>query len=345
MRLVRRGDVTLWLSADAIDAWTPTPSGRRGRQAKYSDHAIETALTLRLIFSLPLRQAEGFLRSILGLMRVDLDAPDHTTLSRRSQHLDTEYPRVPANGPIHLIVDATGLSFVGEGEWAAVKRGGRGRRGWKKLHLGVDRSGIIVAHALTAATVDDATAGIGLIEAVDGKIRSVTADGAYDTIAIYEAATMRGARVEVPPLKSAVVSSGRRPQLRLRARTIRRVKQLGCREWKKASGYHRQARAEHAFFRYKSIIGLRLCARHSEAQETETLIACKALNRMTALGRPASYPIPRWNLRVGWSSRLWRLCTNAHQRPQPDNAVCIDRGGQRRSRAPYRARCAPSSVT
>ena len=86
--LVQRGDVTLWLSADAIDAWTPRPSGRRGGQRKFSDHAIETALTLRLVFGLPLRQAEGFLRSVLSMMRVDLDLPDHTTLSRRSQHLE-----------------------------------------------------------------------------------------------------------------------------------------------------------------------------------------------------------------------------------------------------------------
>ena len=119
--LVRRGDVTFWLSADAIDAWTPAPSGRRGAQRKFSDRAIETALTLQLVFGLPLRQAEGFLRSVLSLMRVDLDAPDHTTLSRRSQHLEVKFHRVPATGPIHLIVDATGLSIFGEGEWAAVK--------------------------------------------------------------------------------------------------------------------------------------------------------------------------------------------------------------------------------
>ena len=289
--LVQRGDVTLWLCADAIAAWTPTPTGRRGRQTKFSDHAIETALALRLVFTLPLRQAEGFLRSVLCLMRVDLEAPDHTTLSRRSQHLDVECPRVPASGPIHLIVDATGLSFVGEGEWAAVKHGGSGRRGWKKLHLGVERSGVIVAHALTEATVDDATTGVDLIEAVAEEVLSVTADGAYDTIAIYEAAAGRGARVVVPPLKTAALSSRRRPRSRLRDRTIREVKRLGRRQWKKASGYHRQARAENAFFRYKSIIGGRLRARHSKAQEIEASIACNILNRMTELGRPASFAI------------------------------------------------------
>ncbi len=162
--LVHRGDITLWLSADAIAAWTPVPTGRRGGQRKFSDHAIETA-------------------------------PDHTTLSRRSQHLDVRFHLVPADDPLHLIVDSTGLSIVGEGEWAAVKHGGRGTRGWKKLHVGVDGSGAIVAHVLTDGSADDATTALTLIDAVEGNLSRFTADGAYDTIAIYEAAGARGATV------------------------------------------------------------------------------------------------------------------------------------------------------
>ena len=119
--LVQRGDVTLWISENAVASWRPAPSGRRGDQRKFSDHAIETALTLRLVFRLPLRQAEGFLRSILSLMSIDLEAPDHTTLSRRSQSLNVDLHRVAGDQPIHLIVDSTGLSIVGEGEWAAAK--------------------------------------------------------------------------------------------------------------------------------------------------------------------------------------------------------------------------------
>ena len=288
--LVRRGDITLWLSADAVAAWTPAPSGRRDAQRKFSDHAIETALTLRLVFGLPLRQAEGFLRSALALMRADLDAPDHTARSRRSQRLEVDFHRVPATGPIHLFVDSTGLSIVGEGEWAAAKHGGRGRRGWKKLHLGVDGSGTIVAHTLTDGNTDDAPIGLALIETVDADISCVTADGAYDTVAIYEAADVRGATVVVPPTITPAVSR-RRPRSSLRDRTIRRVKQIGRRQWNKESGYHRQARVENAFFRYKSIIGDRLRARHPRAQAIEAAIACKILNRMTELGRPVSFAI------------------------------------------------------
>ena len=76
--LVRRGDVTVWLSSEAIAAWTPRRSGRRGGQRRYSDLAIETALTLRLLYHLPLRQAEGFLHALFGMMRLDLSAPDYT---------------------------------------------------------------------------------------------------------------------------------------------------------------------------------------------------------------------------------------------------------------------------
>ena len=206
LRFAQQRHLTLWLSADARDAWRPSPSGQPGGQQRFSDLAITTALTLRLVFRLPLRQAEGFVRSVLSLMDVDLEAPDHTTLSRRSRYLDVELHRGSAKGPMHLIVDSTGLSIVGEGEWAAAKHGGRGQRGWKKLHLGVDGSGVIVAQTLTDAMVDDATTGIAVIEALDADIARVTADAAYDTIAFYETATARGATVVVPPDKTARVS-------------------------------------------------------------------------------------------------------------------------------------------
>ena len=79
-----RGDITLWISQDAIDAWRPPQTGKRGAQPVYSDIAIQTALTLRLLFYLPLRQTEGFFRSVVKLMGLTLPCPDHTTLSRRN---------------------------------------------------------------------------------------------------------------------------------------------------------------------------------------------------------------------------------------------------------------------
>ena len=151
---------------------------------------------------------------------------------------------------------------------------------------------MILAHTLTEATVDDATTAVGLINAVDGDLVSVTADAAYDTVAAYETTGTRSATVVVPPARTANVS---RHGLRspARDRTITSVKKRGRRRWKKASGYHRQARVENAFFRYKSIIGDGLRARSSAGQGSEAVLGCEILNRMTDLGRPASCSIAR----------------------------------------------------
>ncbi|MFT7075895.1 MAG: hypothetical protein ACJA0P_001909, partial [Planctomycetota bacterium] len=204
--LVERGDVTLWIPPAAIQAWTARPSGRRGTPQKYTDLAIETALTLRLVFRLPLRQAEGFLRSLFDLMGLSLEAPDHTTVSRRSKGLDVKLVAIQSTKPIHLIIDSTGLSIVGEGEWAAAKHG---ERGWRKLHIGVDRAGMIRAQVLAGISGDDATTGIKVIKKTKGKLSSITGDAAYGTVAIYNQAGSRGARVVVPPARSASVTGGK----------------------------------------------------------------------------------------------------------------------------------------
>ena len=120
----------------------------------------------------------------------------------------------------------------------------------------------------------------------------VTADAAYDTVAVYETAGARGATVVIPPARTATVS-GHGPRSPARDRTITSVKTLGRRQWKQASGYHRQGRVENAFFRYKSIIGDGLRARSPAGQGSEAVLGCEILNRMTALGRPVSYRIGR----------------------------------------------------
>ncbi|MFT4543436.1 MAG: hypothetical protein ACI841_003950 [Planctomycetota bacterium] len=147
--LVQRGDITLWITPEAINAWKAKPVARRDPPRRYSGLAIETAATLRLVFRLPLRQAEGFLRSLLDMMDLSLEAPDHTTISRRSKELKVMLEPVNPRKGVHLIIDSTGLSRVGEGEWAAAKHGNRGKRGWRKLHIGVDRCGQIHAQVLT----------------------------------------------------------------------------------------------------------------------------------------------------------------------------------------------------
>ena len=290
--LVQRGDVTLWLAPEAITTWAAAGVGQRGGPLQDSDLAIATARTLRRIFPLPLRHTEGVLTSIVWMLDLDLSAPDHTPRSRRGQHLDPTVRRAPAGAGTPLIVDRPGLSIVGDGEWAAVKHGGRGRRGWKTRHLAVDRSAVIITHALTDANIDDATTGTDLIEAVVGDLARVTADAAYATIAFYESAGARAAQVVVPPATPAPVSR-RGPRSSARDRTIKQVKEIGRRRWKKASASHQQARVEHAFVRYTSIFGGALRARSPAGQVAEALVAGNVLNQLTDLGRPDSYAIGR----------------------------------------------------
>ena len=126
----------------------------------------------------------------------------------------------------------------------------------------------------------------------DGDISSVTADAVYDTTAVCEAAGGRGAKVVVPPKRTAAVSH-RRPRSGARDRTVKRAQAIGRRCWKKEAGSHRQARVENVFFRYTSIIGDGLRARRAAGQGAEAVLACHVLNRMRDLGRPASYAIRR----------------------------------------------------
>ena len=138
-----RGDVTIWFGEEAIDNWISRPTGARGGQQLYSDLAIETSLTLRAVFGLPLRQSEGFVGSLLQMLGLDqLAVPDHSTLSRRAQSLEVTTKTNQTSGPIHLIVDSTGLQIVGEGPWAAAKHGTKRTRDWRKLHIGVDGEGL-----------------------------------------------------------------------------------------------------------------------------------------------------------------------------------------------------------
>jgi IS5 family transposase len=287
--LVDRGSLRLWISPDAIADWNAKPSKRhRGGQPKYSDLAIETALTLRLVYHLPLRQTEGFVTSIFDLMGLHLDVPDHTTLSRRGETLKIMLRAKPHLGPIDLIIDSTGLSVFGEGQWAAAKHGKRGFQGWRKLHLGVDGAGIIVAEKLTGPNVDDSKTGVGMIKKARVRVKAVVGDAAYDSREIYEAAEECGARVVVAPIKNARVS---RSAPRARNRSVKRIAKAGRQRWKAEVGYHRQGKVENTFFRYKIMIGDRLRSRYPDAQNTEVILGCNILNRMYERGRPRSVPI------------------------------------------------------
>src|SRR6202007_838902 len=98
---------------------------------------ITTGLPLRAVFVLALRQTEGLIGSVIRLLGLDLAIPDHSTLSRRAETLGVARPPSRA-GPVHLLVDSTGLKLCGAGEWLVEKPRTSRRRSWRKLHIGVD---------------------------------------------------------------------------------------------------------------------------------------------------------------------------------------------------------------
>ncbi len=230
-------------------------------------------MTLRVVFGLPLRQTEGFLDSLLSLMSRDLKAPDHTTLSRRNQIVVVPPLTRAHDGPIDLIVDSTGLKILGRGEWNAHKhKTSKKRRDWRKLHIGVDAEGFIVAAELTASSRDDASTLPDLLAQLEVPIRRFTADGAYDHRSIYDRASAAGTEnvvIVILPCRSALSAGPTDGPWAQREASLQRIRKVGRREWQKESGYRQQARVENSFFRYKSVFGGDLKARHSKAQRRE----------------------------------------------------------------------------
>jgi hypothetical protein len=293
--LRQRGSLTVWFTDEAVAAWRAEPRTTRGGQPWYSALAILTALTLRAVFRLGLRQTEGLIGSILRLLGLDLAVPDHTTLSRRAGTLEVPRPRPTAGGgPLHLLVDSTGLKLGGPGEWLVEKHGTKARRSWRKLHLGVDAgTGRIEAVELTGHETDDGSRVGPLLDQVDGAVASITGDGAYDRADVYGAVAERHpeAAVIVPPRRDAVPSGTAETAPTRRDLHLRLIAERGRLGWQKASGYNRRALAETAMSRYKRVIGDALRSRADRRQAAEVAIAVRALNRMLELGRPESVRI------------------------------------------------------
>jgi hypothetical protein len=203
--------------------------------------AIELVLTLRLVFHLALRQAEGFAASVLRLLGRELRVPDHTTLSRRGRGFAGRQPEVVPHGPLHLVVGSTGLKLFGRGEWDE-ERHGRTRRSWRRLHLAVDAdTGEIVACVLTDNAADDAGQVPALLEPLKGEIASVAADGAYDGEPVYRAIAGHQPDpvpdIVIPPRASAVPSAqDAGAQSSRRDRHIRLIAERGRMAWQKATG-------------------------------------------------------------------------------------------------------------
>jgi Transposase DDE domain len=199
---------------------------------------------------------------------------------------------VVPHGPLHLLIDSTGLKLFGQGEWQEEKHG-RARRSWRKLHLAFDAdTGEIAASILTGNHADDAGQVPNLLDQIEGEIASITADGAYDGEPVYQAAERRQPgqppTVIIPPRSSAVLGAQADTPPSQRDRHIQLIRDRGRMAWQKATGYGRRSLAETGIGRYKAAIGPRLRARTLPGQQGEVTLAAAVLNRMIRTAKPAS---------------------------------------------------------
>jgi hypothetical protein len=285
--LCRQGSLTLWIEDAALACWqTIGPSG----QAGYRNAAIKTSLMLRAAFKLALRQVEGLMTSVLSLMGLSISAPDHTTVSRRAVTLPVIQATSVPHGPLHVLIDSTGLQVYGAGQWLEAEHGAKSRRTWRKLHLAVDAaSGRIVAQTLTDQDVHDPSQVGSLLDQIDDPIVQVTADGAYDGAPTYQTIAQHGDSIEVviPPRATAVLSSELDTPTQ-RDRHLAMIAEQGRLAWQASTGYGQRSLVETTMGRYKTLIGSRLRARGFSAQQTEAAIGVAVLNRMLVAGRPES---------------------------------------------------------
>jgi hypothetical protein len=293
--LVGRYAMTLWIEEATCQAWQYDGPQQQGGQFVFSDVAIECMGTLREVYHLPLRGAEGLLRSLFKIMDVKLRVPSYSTLSRRGQAVAIHLPK-KAHGPLNLVVDSSGLKVYGEGEWKVRQHGASKRRTWRKIHLAIDPdSQEIQAAMMSTAGMDDGEMLEPLLRQVESAIESVAGDGAYDKRKVYEvlAELAPQAQANIPPREDAKIwqhGNSAQPPLP-RDENLRRIRDMGRKQWKEETGYHRRSLAETAMFRIKTLFGDHLSNRRFDTQASQVGFRCRALNVMTHLGMPESYPI------------------------------------------------------
>jgi IS5 family transposase len=282
--LKARGSLTIWLDKRMV--WFAAASGKRGRSPKFSNAAIQFCLTLKNLFGLALRQTTGLVESVLQLCGLSWPVPDFSTLCRRQLDLQVQVPYSRSQAGLNLLVDSTGIKFLGEGEWKCKKHGAERRRQWRKLHIGIDAQTLqIRAICVTGNHVSDAAVVADLLAQLpkDEVLHCLTGDGAYDTQPVYEAVMDRGAIPIIPPRKNARIRKGQAYVHRNAA--IAACRRLGRHIWKSWSGYHRRSLVETKMNCIKRL-GERVMSRTFERQVNELHIRAAILNRFTELGRP-----------------------------------------------------------
>jgi IS5 family transposase len=282
--LRKRGSLLIWLDKEMT--WHAPHEGRPGRPPVFSNAAIQFCLSLKVLFKLPLRQTAGMVASLLRLAGLDWPVPDYSTLCRRQKTLKVQIPYRRAEGPLNLLVDSTGIKFLGDGEWQARKHGVQGRRQWRKVHLAMDiATSDIRAVEFTPSREGDSPVLPDLLGQIpeDEDIGTVTADGAYDTRRCHGAVIARGGTEIIPTRRNGRAWKEDCPAAKARNETLRATRHYGRAFWKRWTGYHARSRVE-AKMRCLKAFGERIAARDPDRQTAEIHIRVALVNRFNALG-------------------------------------------------------------
>jgi hypothetical protein len=301
--LVQRGSLTFWFSEEVIHEWQSCSkgAGTHGNQ-KYAEMVIICGLTIRQLFRLPLRATEGMMGSIARLMKLNVLVPNYSTLCRRGKTVKVDLKGKQTSQARHVLVDSTGIQVVGESEWKHFKYGVTRSKYqvWRKLHIAIDAANQdVLAATVTESVRLDGNYLAGLVDEIEGPIRQITGDGAYDKKSCYQAAYKRKAKPVFPPQHNACIERNKYkkdPALAARDQAILSIgrgegREVRLNEWKKNNDYHKRSLIETTMFRMKTIFGDQIRSRSAENQRTDLLIRCYAINRINQLGLPNSEAI------------------------------------------------------
>lgn len=283
--LKRCGSLLVWLDRDMV--WLAPKAGHIGRPPVFSDAAIQLCLMVKVLFGLPLRQTTGMVSSILHMAGLDWPVPDFSTLSRRQKTITVEISSRRAAGPLNLLVDSTGIKFLGDGEWLARKHGTHRKRQYRKVHIAMDAgSSDILAVEFTSSREGDSPVLPDLLDQIppDQEIGTVTGDGAFDTRRCHAAIHARGGTAIIPIRKNGRFWKEDCPAARARNDILRTTRRVGRGIWKRWSGYHVRSHVEAKMRGLKSF-GERIASRDPDRQTTEIHIRIALMNRFNSLGQ------------------------------------------------------------
>jgi IS5 family transposase len=278
-QLVERGSITFYIDEKCIE--TTSSATGRGRPQQFSNPLIQALLLIKSQYRLTYRALEGFAKSIIPLMNPSVCLPTYSLICKRAKALVSTLPKLSARRPEIVLIDATGLKVMGEGEWKVKIHGKSKRRRWIKIHVAMDeKSQEIVALEVSHGHVADCAIGPTLIRKCPKSTKVVIGDGGYDTKRCREAIQSKGAQDLIPPRRTATSRGDTN-----RDRAVRELKGLGGdllgrSIWGKLTGYSRRALVETGFSRHKQLFGSGLYSRTQDRIRVEAHLKSYMMNKM-----------------------------------------------------------------